>query len=84
MAVDFLYNVSSAVVDDGERETDEGFILYFDFDEDEANPDDLSRLRFGTGAILITIRDDDGNAHCEITCSVVASLIFKVSVLCRV
>ena len=60
MAADFIYNVSSAVIDDDELENDEGFILYFAFNRSVINPVDLARLNVGTGAILVTIEDDDG------------------------
>ena len=60
VAADFIYNVSSAVIDDDELENDEGFILYFAFNRSVINPVDLARLNVGTGAILVTIEDDDG------------------------
>ena len=59
LAADFIYNVASAVIDDEEVEGDEGFILYFAFNQSQINPDDYSRLEYGTGAILITINDND-------------------------
>ena len=63
LAADLLYDVNRAVIDDDEREMDEGFILYFVFNESAINPEDFSRLSIGTGAILVTIEDDDGTLH---------------------
>ena len=59
VAADYIYNVSSAIVDDDELEEDEGFILYFDFNDDRNNPSDLDRLKAGNRSILVTIIDDD-------------------------
>ena len=58
-AGDYIYTVNSAIIDDQRLERDEGFILYFEFDRDEINSDDYSRLDIGTGAILVTIEDDE-------------------------
>ena len=69
LAGDYFYNVNSAVFDDEEVEGDEGFILYFEFDRDEINSDDYSRLDLGTGAILVTIEDDDSESGCCIKIS---------------
>ena len=60
LAADFIYDVSSAVVDDDEFEGDEGFILYFDFSDPRNSPFDLARLQAGNRSILVTILDDDG------------------------
>ena len=62
LAADYIYNVASAVIDDEEVEEDEGFILYFDFDESQINPADYSRLQTGTRAVLVTITNDDGES----------------------
>ena len=59
VAADFIYDVATAVVDDMDVEGDEGFILYFKFNESEIDPADFSRLVTGTGTILVTIQDDD-------------------------
>ena len=59
MAADFIYDVTTAVIDDMDVEGDEGFILYFKFNESEINPADFSRLETGTRTILVTIQDDD-------------------------
>ena len=59
LAADFIFNVNGAITDDATPEGDEGFILYFEFDEDDIDPADFSRLNVGVGAILITIWDDD-------------------------
>lgn len=66
LAADYIYNVSTAVINDGEAEGDEGFILYFEFDESQINPDDFRRLDTGTRTILVTITDDDS----ELTISI--------------
>ena len=60
LAADYIYNVASAVIDDEDVEEDEGFVLYFDFDESQINPADYSRLQTGTRAVLVTITNDDG------------------------
>lgn len=60
LAVDYTYDVSSALINDEEEETDEGFILWFDFQESLIEPADLRRLRNIRRAILVTIVDDDG------------------------
>ena len=60
VAADYIYDVSSSVVDDAGLEGDEGFILYFDFSDSSNNPSDLARLEAGNRAILVTILDDDG------------------------
>ena len=52
--------MSSAIVDDDEIEKDEGFILYFDFNDDRNNPSDLNRLVAGNRSILVTIIEDEG------------------------
>ena len=62
LAADYIYNVASAVIDDEDVEEDEGFILYFDFDESQINPADYSRLQTGTRAVLVTITNDDGES----------------------
>ena len=59
-AADFIYDVTDAIIDDNDVEGDEGFILYFKFNESEIDPMDYSRLVTGTRTILVTIQDDDG------------------------
>ena len=59
LAGDFIYNTSAAVINDRELEGVEGFILYFELDRDEIDPDDYRRLEAGSRTILVTIRDDD-------------------------
>lgn len=59
------YELSISLPDDDVFEEDEGFILYFEFDENEINADDFSRLNTGTKTILVTISDNDAckNTH---------------------
>ena len=59
LTTDFVYDVVSAVNNNGEVEADEGFILYFNFNESEIDPIDLTRLEAGNRTILVTILDDD-------------------------
>ena len=59
LTTDFVYDVVSAVNNNGEVEADEGFILYFNFNESEIEPIDLTRLEAGNRTILVTILDDD-------------------------
>ena len=54
----------SAVNNNGEVETDEGFVLYFNFTESEIDPIDLTRLEAGNRTILVTILDDDSELLC--------------------
>lgn len=54
------YDVNIALQDDDDFEGNEGFILYFDFDQNEINPADFGRLETGTKTILVTIVDSDG------------------------
>ena len=54
-----VYNFEFRLVNDVEAEEDEGFIVYFNFDESGASSEDYNRLDIGTGALLITISDDD-------------------------
>ena len=54
----YVYN--ALLQDDTEDESVEGFILYFEFDENQINSDDYDRLNRGTGAILVNIIDNDG------------------------
>jgi len=60
IAADYLYNLGGLTFDDQEVEGDEGFILYFDFDQTAIHPDDYSRLQIGNGATLVRITDNDG------------------------
>lgn len=54
-----VYSFEFRVTNDLEVEEEEGFIVYFDFDESEISADDYSRLDTGIGALLISISDDD-------------------------
>lgn len=62
------YNMSITVQDDDKLEGDEGFILYFEFDESQINPDDFRRLETGTRTILVTIKDNDACKRCNLMC----------------
>ena len=53
------YGISIEVEEDEDFEDNEGFILYFEFDESQINFIDFSRLETGTRTILITIVDND-------------------------
>ena len=58
-AITTEYDVGSLVIDDDSLEQEEGFVLYFDFDQSQISIDDYSRLQTGTRAILVTITDND-------------------------
>ena len=58
--VNYEYDLGDIVFDDQEEEEEEGFILYFDFDQTAIHPDDYSRLQIGNGTILVRITDNDG------------------------
>ena len=53
------YDISLSVPEDEVFEGNEGFVLYFVFDEGSINAGDYSRLETGTRAILVTITDND-------------------------
>ena len=53
------YDIQFTVQDDSVFEGDEGFILYFEFNEANIDSGDFSRLETGTRAILVTITDND-------------------------
>ena len=72
LAEDYTYNISAALNNDKEEEPNEGFILWFDFDESRIDPADLSRLSNVRRAILVTIFDDDG----ELTKSVLGYYMY--------
>ena len=55
---DYTYN--AVLEDDSDDENVEGFILYFEFMEDQLIPDDFSRLSQTTAVTLVTIIDNDG------------------------
>ena len=55
---DYTYN--AVLEDDSKDENVEGFILYFEFMEDQLIPDDFSRLSQTTAVTLVTIIDNDG------------------------
>ena len=57
LAVDYINNVSSIVVDDGLVEGDEGFVLLLEFDPSN-NPADT--VQVSNAFTLVTIRDNDG------------------------
>ena len=57
LAVDYINDVSSIVVDDGLVEGDEGFVLLLEFDPSN-NPADT--VQVSNAATLVTIRDNDG------------------------
>ena len=59
LAADYVYGLCGIAVDDQEVEKEEGFILYFDFDQTAIHPDDYSRLQIGNAAMLIRITDND-------------------------
>ena len=54
------YDVTISIMEDDVFEDDEGFILYFQFNENEINPTDFSRLETDTRTILVVITDNDG------------------------
>ena len=58
--VDYLYNVTTAFEDDDELEEDEGFILYFDFDDVRNDQFNFDQLEAGDRAVLVTVRSDYG------------------------
>lgn len=53
------YDIMFSVQEDNVFEGDEGFILYFEFNEVSIDAEDFSRLETGTRAILVTITDND-------------------------
>ena len=54
-----MYDIGVNVVDDQEMETEEGFILYYTFNQSAINPSDYSRLQIRNGSTLIRIIDND-------------------------
>ena len=64
-----MYGLCDIAVDDMEAEEEEGFILYFDFDQSAIHPDDYSRLQIGNAAILIRITDNDIREYTIVYCS---------------
>lgn len=54
------YTYNAVLEDDEDVENLEGFILYYEFPEDQFNLDDYSRLSQMSGVTLVTIIDDDG------------------------
>jgi len=63
-----VYGLCGIAVDDREAEEEEGFILYFDFDQSAIHPDDYSRLQIGNAAILIRIIDNDIREYTIVYC----------------
>ena len=57
LAGDFIFNTASAVVDDSLVETNEGFVLFIEVDENN-NVDDT--VLISNRVTLVTIRDNDG------------------------
>ena len=57
------YDISFTVPEDEVFEGNEGFILFFVFDESSIDSGDFSRLETGTRAILVTITDNDQCKH---------------------
>lgn len=57
---DYIYDVGARVVDDEVEEEVEGFVLFVNFDENQIERDDFSRLNSGSGAVLVQIIDNDG------------------------
>lgn len=58
------YDIAISLQEDDVFEDDEGFILYFEFNEGAIDPSDFIRLDTGTRAILVTIIDND---ECKIS-----------------